>query len=72
MQYIITFFYFGKNSRSNMCSRERSPRKPPPPSELKPNPVPNLNLTLPLTSHGDLFSGGFFPDTLETLHKNHF
>ena len=71
MQYIITFFYFGKNSRSKTCSRERSPRKKNS-SELKPNPVPNLTLTLPLTSHGDLFSGGFFPDTLETLHKNHF
>ena len=26
----------------------------------KPNPIPNLTLTLPLTPHGGFFSGGIF------------
>ena len=30
------------------------------PSDSKPNPIPNLNLTLLLTPHGGLFSRGFF------------
>ena len=29
----------------------------------KPNPIPNLALTLPLTPHDELFSGGIFLDT---------
>ena len=40
-------------------SRKKSLRKKSPP-DLKPNPIPSLTLTLPLTSHGELFSGGLF------------
>ena len=36
------------------------PRKKSPPPDYKPNPIPNLTLTLPLTPHGGLFSGGIF------------
>ena len=39
-------------------SRKKSPGKKPPDS--KPNPIPNLILTLPLTPHGGLFSEGIF------------
>ena len=30
------------------------------PPDSKPNPIPNLTLTLPLTLHGGLFSGEIF------------
>ena len=39
-------------------SGKKSPGKKPPDS--KPNPIPNLNLTLHLIPHGGLFSGGIF------------
>ena len=46
------------------------PRKkaaPLPTSDSKPNPIPNLTLTLPLTPHGGLFSGrNFFLKPCET------
>ena len=32
-------------------------------SNSKPNPIPNLTVTLRLTSYGGFFLGGFFPDT---------
>ena len=36
-----------------------------PPADPKPNPIPNI--TLPLTSQGGLFLGGFFPNTVLTI-----
>ena len=36
------------------------PGKKPPTPGSKVNPIPNLTLTLPLTPHGGLFSGGIF------------
>ena len=40
----------------------------------KPNPIPNLTLTLPLTRLGRFFPEGFFPETLSTclLHDLNF
>ena len=43
------------------------PGKKPPDS--KPKPIPNLNLILPLTPHGGLFPGGFFPDTDNNIRQ---
>ena len=43
-------------------SRKKSPPEKSP-SEPKPNPIPNLTLTLPLILTGDSFPGRFFPDT---------
>ena len=43
------------------------PGKKPPDS--KPNPIPNLNLTLPLTPHRGLFLRGFFPDTDNNIQQ---
>ena len=34
------------------------------PPDSKPNPIPNLTLTLPLTPHEVFFPEGFFPDTI--------
>ena len=41
-----------------MALEKIPPEKNPPDS--KPNPIPNLTLTLPLTPHGGLFSRGIF------------
>ena len=46
-------------------SNKKSPRKKKTP-DSKPNPIGNL----PLTPHGGLFSGGFFPDTTERFLWN--
>ena len=43
-----------------MVLGKNPPAKKPPDS--KPNPIPNLTLTLPLAPSRGLFSGGFFPD----------
>ena len=43
----------------------KNPLGNPPPRDPKPNPIPNI--TLPLTSHGGLFLGGFFPNTVLTI-----
>ena len=35
--------------------------------DSKPNPIPNLTLTLPWTPHGGFFPGGIFPDTVRNI-----
>ena len=46
---------------------EKIPPETPP--ELKPNRIPNVTLTLPLTSSGGFFLGGFFPDTAKRFQS---
>ena len=44
--------------------KEKIPPETPPP-DAKPNPIPNLILTLtPHRGGGDFFPGGFFPNTI--------
>ena len=42
-----------------------------PPTDPKPNFIPNLPLPLPLISHRGLFSGGFFPETIYFSFKTY-
>ena len=42
-----------------------------PPTDPKPNPIPNLTLPLPLIPHRGLFSGGVFPDTIYFFFKTY-
>ena len=52
---------------------KKKPLGNPRPPESKPNPILKLNLTLPMTPHGGLFSGGIFSwHQIDEINRNRF